>query len=109
MLLREVLTPNDPKLVALAQYLTDRATDTGAKKTVDIETFINMASNMGVNITVDQLRDIATQVPLKNVILNVTDDQVVLKGAGESDTVTDTMTVDQAEDTVEKMAKRAVK
>jgi len=109
MLLREVLTPNDPKLVALAQYLTDRATDTGAKKTVDIDTFINMANNMGVNITVDQLRDMASQVPLKNVILNVTDNQVVLKGAGEGETVSDTMTVDQAEKTVEKMAKRAAK
>lgn len=109
MLLREVLTPNDPKLVALAQYLTDRATDTGAKKTVNIDTFINMAANMGVNITVDQLRDMASQVPLKNVILNVTDNQVVLKGAGEGETVSDTMTVDQAEKTVEKMAKRAAK
>ena len=109
MLLREVLTPNDPKLVALAQYLTDRATDTGAKKTVDVTTFINMADNMGVNITVDQLRDMASQEPLKNVILNVTDDQVVLKGAGEGETVSDTMTVDQAEKTVEKMAKRAAK
>lgn len=109
MLLKEVLTPEDPKLVALAQYLTDRATDTGAKKTVDIDTFISMAGNMGISITVDQLRDIATQVPLKNVILNVTDDQVVLKGAGEGQTVSDTMTVDQAEKTVEKMAKRAAK
>lgn len=109
MLLKEVLSQSDPKLVALAQYLTDRAIDTGAKKKIDIQTFVSMAGNMGVEITVDQLRDMASQNPLKNVILNVTDNEVILKGSGEGETVSDTMTVDQAEKTVEKMAKRASK
>ena len=108
MLLKEVLSPESGKLAALAQYLSDRATDTGAIEPVAINTFLSMAHNMGVIITVDQLRDLSQQPPLDNLIHNVTNNEVVFKGAGQSDAEVDTMTVDQAKDTVEKMAKRAL-
>ena len=107
MLLKEVLNPNSEKLVALSTYIADRATDTGSKRKVDINAFLQMAQNLGISLTADQLRDIAGQEPLSNIIANVTNDEVILKGAGEGDTVSDKMTVKQAQDTVEKMAKRA--
>ena len=108
MLIREVTDVNYQKLVALGQFLIGRAGDTNSKKTISVDAFINMAHNMGINITAEQLRDLATQDPLKNTIVNVTDDQVVFSGAGEDAGISNTMTVDQAEKTVDKMAKRAL-
>lgn len=109
MLIREVANPNYEKLVALGQFLVGRAGDTNAKKTVSVATFIEMADNMGVDITADQLKDLSQKEPLKNIIVNIEGDQIVFAGAGQDTTVTDQMTVKQAQDTVEKMAKRASK
>lgn len=107
MLIREVTDVNYQKLVALGQFLIGRAGDTNSKKTISVDAFINMAHNMGINITADQLRALATQDPLKNTIVNVTDDEIIFTGAGEDVGMSDTMTVDQAQDTVAKMAKRS--
>lgn len=109
MRLFEVVGPSTEKLLALAQFLIGRSEDENAKKTVSIDTFISMADNMGISLTPNQLKDLAEQPPLNSVIVNITDDQVIFSGAGESADVTDTMTVTQAQDTVEKMAKRAAK
>jgi hypothetical protein len=108
MLIREVTDVNYQKLVALGQFLIGRAGDTDSKKTISVDAFVNMARNMGINITADQLRDLATQDPLKNTIVNVTDDEIIFTGAGEAGEMSDTMTVDQAQDTVAKMAKNAL-
>jgi hypothetical protein len=63
---------------------------------------------MGVNIGDQQLRTLATQDPLKNIIQNVDADNIVLVGAGVTgDEGADTMTVDQAQDTVAGMADSA--
>lgn len=108
MLILEVVDPNTEKLLALSQYILGRADDTAASKKINIESFLNLAHSMGVNITDSKLRDMATQPPLSNVIVNVTDNEVVFAGAGQDTQVTDTMTVTQAQDTVEKMAQRAM-
>ena len=64
-----------------------------------------MAHNMGVNITDEQLRTLATKQPLQNVIANVSNDEIILKGAGiTGDEGQEPMTVDQAQDTVAGMA-----
>ena len=96
------------QLVALSEFLLGRADDTGASKKISIKAFLEMASDMGINITDSQLRELSTQEPLKNVIVNVTNDEIIFSGAGQSDKVTDTMTVNQAQDTVKKMAKNAL-
>ena len=106
MLIREVTDVSQEKLVALGQFLIGRAGDTGAKKSISIDAFVNMAQSMGININKDSLRDLAEKQPLDNVIVNITDDEVIFTGANS--TSSDTMTVDQAEKTVEKMAKRAM-
>jgi len=106
MLICEVTDVGNEKLVALGQFLIGRAGDTGAKKTISIDAFVNLAQSMGINITAEQLRDIADKPPLNNIIVNITNDEVVFTGANSASA--DTMTVDQAEKTVEKMAKRAL-
>ena len=106
MLIREVTDVSQEKLVALGQFLIGRAGDTGAKKSISIEAFVNMAQSMGINVNKDSLRDLAEKEPLNNVIVNITDDEVIFTGANNASA--DTMTVDQAEKTVEKMAKNAL-
>jgi len=100
--------PSAQQLVALAQYLLGRSDDEATQHTVPIDVFLSMAHNMGVNITDQQLRTLATQDPLKNIIQNVDADNIVLVGAGiTGDEGADTMTVDQAQDTVAGMADSA--
>jgi hypothetical protein len=99
------IRPTPQQLMALAEYLLGQSDDAASEKTVPITAFLSMASNMGVPITDSQLRGLASQDPLKNVIVNVTADEVVLSGAGSSDA--GTMSVDQARDTVAGMADSA--
>jgi len=99
--------PSAQQLTALAEYLLGRTDDTNSSKSVPVDAFLSMAHNMGVNITDSQLRTLASQDPLKNIIVNVTDDEIILSGAGSEETGADTMTVDQAQDTVAGMADSA--
>ena len=108
MLLFEFESPKDntKELVALSQFLLSRANDTAAKNSISVQAFIKLANNMGISITPQQLIQMAQQEPLSNVIADVNDEQIIFKG---SNVVADTMTVDQARDTVDRMAKRALK
>lgn len=100
--------PSAQQLTALAEYLLGRADDEDTQHTVPIGVFISMAHNMGINITDQQLRTLATQDPLKNIIQNVDADNIVLVGAGiTGEQGADTMTVDQAQATVAGMADAA--
>jgi hypothetical protein len=100
--------PSAQQLTALAEYLLGRADDEATQHTVPIKVFLSMAHNMGVNITDKQLRTLATQDPLKNIIANVDADNIILVGAGVTGAEgEDTMTVDQAQDTVASMADSA--
>ena len=100
--------PSAQQLTALAEYLLGRSNDANNDHTVPIEVFLSMAHNMGVNITDQQLRTFATQPPLSNIISNVSDVDIILTGAGiTGQEGEDTMTVDQAQDTVSGMADSA--
>jgi len=99
--------PSAQQLTALAEYLHGRTDDTNSSKSVPIKVFLSMAHNMGVNITDNQLRTLAGEDPLKNIIVNVTDEEIILSGAGSDEAEADTMTVDQAQDTVAGMADSA--
>jgi len=94
------------KLVALSQFLLGRAQDTDAQKKISVQSFIKLAHSLGISITEDQLINLAQKPPLNGVIQTVANGEVVFKG-GEQ--VADTMTVDQAQQTVDSMAKRAAK
>ena len=112
MRLNEVTETNvdTTKLAALGQFLLGRADDTGAKKTISVDTFIGLARDMGIALTASQLRDFASEEPLNNIIANVEGDEIVFRGSEEYvPGADDTMTTDQARATVDKMAKRALK
>lgn len=105
------------KIMALSQFLLGRASNTDSNKTISLPTFINLANSLGISLSGQQLKDMSLVPPLSNLIDNVEIDPsntnkgtVYLKGsqAAPGDEV-ETMTVDQARDTVDKMAKRAMK
>lgn len=102
----DVSSKNTQELTALSQFLVSRAQDTDAQKKISIAAFLELASNIGISLSDSQLRNIAQQPPLNELIADVTDTEVVFKGAVED---APTMSVDQARDTVNKMAKRAAK
>jgi hypothetical protein len=106
MLICEVAGDVDvTKLAALSQFLLGRAKDTDAAKTISTDAFIKLASNMGISITPDRLMDLIQQPPLNNIIANVEGDTITFQGA---DVIPAAMTVDQARQTVDSMAKRAI-
>ena len=108
MLLREVTAgPDAERIMALSQFLMARAQDTDAQKKISGDAFIKLANSMGISLTRDNLMTMSQQPPLSNVIQTVSPTEVLFRGA-EQEPVTDTMTVDQAQKTVDSMAKRAI-
>jgi len=114
MLIREFANDSADvnRIAALAQFLLGRAEDTDAQKSISTDTFINLARNQGISLTVTQLKNMIQQAPLNNIIADVTGDEngggkVVFQGSdiGAGD---QTMTVDQARQTVDRMAKQAI-
>jgi hypothetical protein len=97
-------TNNSQELAALSQFLLSRADDRSSSKTISIDAFLKLAGNMGISLTDSQLRNLAQQPPLSGLIADVTDTEVLFKGTEE---VAPNMSVDQARDTVNTMAKRA--
>lgn len=108
MQIGEVTNAGPDRLTALAKFLMGRAEDTNATKKININSFLNIASSLGINLTPSQLRDLSQQPPLNALIQNIDGDnqtgEVVFKGAQKDPTQ---MPVDQANKTVSKMAKRA--
>lgn len=101
-------SPDPQKLAALAQFLIGRAGDTNASKTISTDAFIKLAQRMGVSLTQQQLSLISQNPPLNGLITNVEPDKITFKGA-EPEVDDSDMTPDQAQATVDKMAKRATK
>lgn len=98
---------NAARIAALATYHMGRDRDTGNDKPMPVAAFIKMAQNLGISLTDQQLRDMASKPPLSELIKNITDDEIVFRD-GDNDTK-DQMSVDQAQKTVDKMSKRAAK
>ena len=101
----EVNSANTQKLAALSQFLLSRAQDTDAEKKISIAAFVDLAKNIGVSLNDAQLRNLVQQAPLKELIADVTDTEVIFKGAVEG---APNITVDQARETVNTMAQRAL-
>lgn len=114
MLIRELAAPVDTnRLGALARFLANRAQDQDVKQEISGLAFINLAQSMQIPLTISQLKDLSQQPPLSNLISNIEGDDdepstVKIKFRA-NDSKPETMTVDQARDTVDSMAKRAAK
>ena len=99
----------DPKkLVGLVQFLAGRASDTDAQKQISQETFMKLAQSLGVNITSQNLGEIISQPPLNGVLepLDPNSGMITFKGADIGPTK---MSVPQAQQVVDKMAKSAMR
>ena len=99
----------DPnKLVGLVQFLAGRAEDTNARKQISQDAFIKMAQSLGINITSQNLGGLIAQPPLNGVLepLDPNSGMITFKGA-EIGPVK--MSVPQAQQVVDKMAKSAMK
>jgi len=112
MLIREFVDTNSGldlnKLAAITTLLINRATDEAARKQMSQDAYIEAAKSVGVNLTPDNLGDIISQAPLKNLLepLDPTSGVVRFKGNTEAETG---MSVDQARAVVDSNAKAAMK
>jgi hypothetical protein len=97
---------NAAELTALSQFLLSRADDTAAKNVISVGAFVKLAADMGISITADQLTQLSQREPLSNVITSVNNGEIVFK---VDEYPSEIMTVDQARDTVDRMAKRAIR
>jgi len=103
--------PDIARVTALADFLTGRAEDRSAPQKISTGAFLNLAKDMGVNLTLDQLKNISQQPPLSDVIRNVENDNVIFKTVDNTDNEEPNTTLDteKAKSIVDKMAKRANK
>ena len=111
MKINEVANPTVTKVFALADFLAHRAKDTGASPDYSVSAFINMAQNLGADITVNQLQQMAGEPPLNAVINPMEPNATTLtfKSGDESESDPVSMPVDRAQDIVAKAAKSAMK
>ena len=100
----------DPtELMGLAQFLSGRAEDTNAQKQISQDTFIQLAQSLGINVTPETLPGIISQNPMNGIFEPLdpnNPDVLYFKGANIGPVK---MTVPQAQQVVNKMAKSAMK
>lgn len=104
----EVANPDAKKLMALSQFLSNRADDESAKKEISQDAFINAAKSVGVNVTPDNLGDIISQEPLSNLLEPLEPNSKIVRFKGNTEAETG-MSVDQARAVVDSNAKAAMK
>jgi hypothetical protein len=104
----EVANPDSQKLLALSQFLLGRADDTTADKQISQAAFIDLAKSLGVNVTADNLNQLISQEPLKNILEPLEPGSNVVRFKGNTETTTG-MSVDQARAVVDSNAKAALK
>jgi hypothetical protein len=112
MLIREFAgdtSVNSPdQLLALTIFLKDRAEDENAQAQISQAAFIDLAQSLGVNVTPENLADLISQDPLKNVLEPIDPNSNVLRFKGNTEATTG-MSVDQARAVVDSNAKAAMK
>ena len=96
------------RLLGLAEFLMGRAKDTAGQKQISMQTFLNLAKNMQIDLTPDTLQDMVSRPPLDGVFMPIEPNSGVIKFKGnESGPIP--MPVNQAQDVVAAAAKRAMK
>lgn len=110
MLIREFVEPkpDSAKLLALSKFLASRAADESAKKQISQDAFIEAAKSVGVNVTPENLGELISQEPLKNILEPLEPNSGVVRFKGDTEATTG-MSVDQARAVVDANAKQAMK
>jgi len=96
------------RLLGLAEFLLGRARDTGGQKQISMQTFLNLAHNMQIDLTPDTLQNMAGQPPLNGVFMPIEPNSGMIRFKG-NDSGPVPMPVNQAQDVVAAAAKRAMK
>jgi len=96
------------RLLGLAEFLLGRARDTGGQKQISMQTFLNLAHNMQIDLTPETLQNMAGQAPLSGVFMPIEPNSGMIKFKG-NDSGPVPMPVNQAQDIVAAAAKRALK
>lgn len=96
------------RLLGLAEFLMGRAKDTAGQKQISMQTFLNLARNMQIDLTAETLTDMVGQVPLNSVFMPIEPNSGMIKFKG-NDSGPVPMPVNQAQDVVAAAAKRAMK
>ena len=96
------------RLLGLAEFLMGRAKDTAGQKQISMQTFLNLAHNMQIDLTPETLQNMASQPPLDGVFMPIEPNSGVIKFKG-NDSGPVPMPVNQAQDIVAAAAKRALK
>jgi len=97
------------RLAAMGQFLLRQAKNTDAIKPMNVKTFVNLAHELGINLSPEQLETMAVQPPLNNVIDSIQNGEIIWKGSKIPQAGNKKMSVDQARKRVNQMAKRANK
>ena len=112
MLIREFASDtsakNQEKLLALTTFLKDRAQDENARAQISQDAFIQAAKSLGINITPENLAELISQEPLKNVLEPLEPNSNIIRFKGNTEAETG-MSVDQARAVVDANAKAALK
>ena len=108
MRILEVTDPNTRNLAALSQFLLGRSEDESARKQISQAAFIEAAKSLGVNVTKENLGDLISQEPLKNILEPLEPNSGVVRFRGDTEAQTG-MSVDQARAVVDSNAKAAMK
>lgn len=85
--------------------IAGRVVDTGTQSPTNITSIINKLSDMGIHISEKQFREMVANDPLKNIVANVSGDDVTF--IGQRKETSSAIKPDQSTATLEKMAKRA--
>jgi hypothetical protein len=96
------------KLLALVTFLKDRAEDENAAAQISQEAFIKAAKSLDIGITADNLAELISKDPLKNVLEPLEPNSGVIRFRGNTEAATG-MSVDQARAVVDANAKSAMK
>jgi len=106
MLLYE-FSDDDPlrvKLVSVTSQLKSRMDDENSKEPMSTNALLSMLKDEGISLTKSDLFDMIKKDPLKNIIQNINQDEVIFKGHSHDNEMIDH---DAADQTIQKMAKRA--
>lgn len=96
------------QIAALVQFLSRRAKESGVNGSIELSRFLELVNGLGLSVTSTTLRNMIQKPPLSNLIQDIQGDdktgKVIFK---DEDDEADTMSVDQARETVNAMAKKA--
>lgn len=113
MLINELVNLNkdadNQRLLALATFLKDRAEDENAQTQISQAAFIDLAQSLGVNVTPENLNQMISQDPLKNILQPIQPGSNVVQFSGNTESQATGMSVDQARAVVDSNAKAAMK